>query len=108
MLNTIKFINDLDIQGVKIHSLLILKDTKIHEEYKNENFKILSLEEYIDIVTSQITILRPDIIIHRLSADSKVEDLVLPLWTRKKLVIMNEIDKYLRNNKLYQGIYYKK
>ena len=107
MINTIHFINKLDIQGIKIHSLLILKDTKIYEEYKNENFKILSLEEYIDIITTQITLLRPDIIIHRLSADSKVSDLVLPLWTRKKLVIMNEIDKYLRNNKLYQGIYYK-
>ena len=108
MLDTIRFINKLDIQGVKIHSLLLLKDTKMYEEYQKEKFDILTLDEYVDIVVDQISILRPDIIIHRLSADSKVNDLMLPEWTRKKLVIMNEIDTKLRKNNLYQGIYYKK
>ena len=78
MLNTIRFINKLDIQGIKIHSLLILKDTKIYEEYKKENFKIMSLEEYVDITVKQITILRDDIIIHRLAADGAANDLVEP------------------------------
>lgn len=108
MLNTIDFINSLDIQGIKFHSLLILKNTKIYEEYKNEQFKILSLDEYVDIVVSQITRLRPDIIIHRLAADGVLDDLIEPKWTTKKLVVMNNIDKFLRANKLYQGIYYTK
>ncbi|MBQ3253866.1 MAG: TIGR01212 family radical SAM protein [Acholeplasmatales bacterium] len=107
MLNTIRFINKLDIQGIKIHSLLILKDTKIYEEYKKENFKIMSLEEYVDITVKQITILRDDIIIHRLAADGAANDLVEPKWTTKKLVVMNEIDKKLRKENLYQGIYNK-
>lgn len=107
MLNTIRFINKLDIQGIKIHSLLILKDTKIYEEYKKENFKIMSLEEYVDITVKQITILRDDIIIHRLAADGAPNDLVEPKWTTKKLVVMNEIDKKLRKENLYQGIYNK-
>ena len=107
MLNTIHFINKLDIQGIKFHSLLVLKDTKLYEEYKEKPFKILSLEEYVDITVKQITLLKDNIIIHRLSADGKLDDLISPLWTRKKLVVMNEIDKKLRKEKLYQGMNYK-
>jgi radical SAM protein (TIGR01212 family) len=106
MLETIKFINTLDIQGVKIHSLLVLKNTALANLYEKEKFKILSLEEYVDITVSQIELLRPDIIIHRLGADSSLEDLIEPLWTRKKLVVMNEIDKLLRKKDSYQGILY--
>ena len=106
MLETVKYINKLDIQGVKIHSLLVLKNTKLAKLYHEENFKILSLEEYVDITVSQIEILRPDIIIHRLGADSSIEDLIVPEWTRKKLVLMNEIDKLLRKKDSYQGIHY--
>ena len=106
MLETVKYINKLDIQGVKIHSLLVLKNTKLARLYSEENFKILSLEEYVDITVSQIEILRPDIIIHRVGADSSVEDLIVPEWTRKKLVVMNEIDKLLRKKDSYQGIFY--
>lgn len=106
MLETIKFINTLDIQGVKIHSLLVLKNTALANLYEKEKFKILSLEEYVDITVSQIELLRPDIIIHRLGADSSLEDLIEPFWTRKKLVVMNEIDKLLRKKDSYQGILY--
>ena len=106
MINTIKYINKLDIQGIKIHSLLVLKNTILEDMYKKEKFKILSLDEYVKITCKQISLLRPDIIIHRLAADGDPNDLIEPLWTKKKMVVMNEIDKYLRNNKLYQGIYY--
>ena len=106
MLETVKYINTLDIQGVKIHSLLVLKDTKLAQLYEKEQFLILTLEEYVDITVSQIELLRPDIIIHRVGADSGIEDLITPLWTRKKLVVMNEIDKLLRKKDSYQGIHY--
>lgn len=106
MLETIKYINKLDIQGIKIHSLLVLKNTKLATLYEKEQFPILTLEEYVDITVSQIELLRPDIIIHRLGADSSIEDLIVPLWTRKKLVVMNEIDKLLRKKDSYQGINY--
>ena len=108
MLNTIKYINKLDIQGIKFHSLLVLKNTKLYDEYLKEKFHILSLEEYVKITSLQISYLKDDIIIHRLAADGIINDLIEPKWTIKKLVVMNEIDKYLRNNNLYQGIYYKK
>ena len=107
MLNTIDFINNLDIQGIKIHSLLVLEDTILADQYKKNPFKILTLDEYVDITVKQICRLRPDIIIHRLAADGNPKDLIEPKWTIKKMVVMNEIDKKLRKDGLYQAINYK-
>ena len=104
MIETVKYLNKLDIQGIKIHCLLILKDTPLETYYQKTNFKMLTLEEYVDITVTQIEHLRNDIVIHRLGADSSVEDLIEPLWSRKKLVLMNEIDKLLRKKDSYQGI----
>jgi radical SAM protein (TIGR01212 family) len=106
MLNTIKFINSLDIQGIKLHCLLVLKNTKLYDEYLKNKFKLQSLEEYVDICVKQITHLKDNIIIHRLAADGVVDDLVEPQWSRKKLVIMNEIDKKLRKENKYQSLEY--
>ena len=106
MMNTVSFINKLDIQGIKIHSLLVLKNTLLAKQYEEKPFHILSLEEYVKITVDQITHLNPNIIIHRLAADGVFDDLIQPLWTRTKLVVMNEIDKLLRKNDEYQGKYY--
>ena len=106
MMNTSSFINKLDVQGIKIHSLLVLKNTLLAKQYEEKPFHILSLEEYVKITVDQITHLNPNIIIHRLAADGVFDDLIQPLWTRKKLVVMNEIDKLLRKNDEYQGKYY--
>lgn len=103
MLETVKHINTLDIQGIKIHSLTIIKNTKMGQDFIASPFKLLSLEEYVDITVSQISILNKNIIIHRLAADAVDSDLIGPLWTRKKLVVMNEIDKFMRKNNIYQG-----
>ena len=108
MLETITFLNTLPIQGIKFHSLLIIKNTALAKEFSENPFPILSLEEYVDITCSQIEILRDDIIVHRIAADSSLDDLIVPKWTHKKLVVMNEIDKELRKRDTYQGIFYKK
>ncbi len=103
MLENIKFINTLDVIGVKIHSLMIIKDTLLEKVYLKEKFNLLTLEEHVNITCDQIELLRKDIIIHRLSADCSKDDLVAPLWLLKKLVVMNEIDKEMRKRDSYQG-----
>ncbi len=108
MINTIKFLNNLPIDGIKIHSLCVLKNTRMGDGYLKKPFPILTLNEYVDIVVEQIGYLRDDIIIHRLSADFDPVDLIVPTWTIKKMVVMNEIDKKLRALNLYQGDYLKK
>ena len=103
MMNTIDFLNDLDIQGIKFHSLLILKDTQIYEDYQKHPFHIQALDEYVDICVKQIARLKPSIIIHRLAADGVIDDIVMPKWPIKKLVVMNEIDKLMRKLNIHQG-----
>ena len=103
MLETVKYLNKLDIQGIKIHMLHILKNTKLEKLYKKEHFHVLSKDEYIDIVVSELELLRSDIVIHRITGDPKVEDLIEPTWLIKKFVVLNDIDKELKKRNTYQG-----
>lgn len=103
MLETCKYLNKLDIQGIKIHMLHILKNTKLGYLYNKEPFKILSKEEYVDIVCDQIENLKPEIVVHRITGDPKADDLIEPNWLIKKFTIMNEIDKELAKRDTYQG-----
>ena len=103
MLKTISYLNKLDIQGIKIHMLHILKNTKLAKMYEKEKFHILTKEEYIDIVVSELELLRPDIVIHRITGDPKVDDLIEPKWLVKKFCILNDIDKELKKRETYQG-----
>lgn len=103
MLETIKFINSLPIKGLKIHSLFIQKQTPLAIIFEKKTFKLLTLEEYVDIVSRQLAILRTDIVIHRISGDAPRAELIAPKWGLKKLVVMNEIDKRMKNLDYYQG-----
>ena len=103
MLNTVKYLNKLDIQGIKIHMLSILKDTPIEKMYKENNLHSLTKEEYIDIVVDQLELLRPEIVIHRITGDPKLDDLVEPDWLIKKFCVLNDIDKEMVRRDTYQG-----
>lgn len=103
MLETVKYLNDLDIQGIKIHMLQILKDTKLEKLYQENPFKLLTKEEYIEIVCEQLQYLNAEIVIHRLTGDPKKEDLIAPNWVIKKIDVLNGIDKYMAKNDIIQG-----
>lgn len=106
MLDTIKYLNTLDIQGIKIHSLFILNNTILGDIYNNNPFKILTLEEYVDIVCEQLALLNNKMIIHRINGDAPRDQLIEPQWSLKKLVVMNEIDKLMKSRDYYQGCKY--
>ncbi len=108
MIETIKYVSKLDIQGVKIHMLFIEKDTKLAELYEKEKFHILTKDEYIDIVCDQLELLSDKIVIHRITGDPKKELLIEPKWLLKKFVVLNDIDKELVKRNSYQGKYYNK
>lgn len=103
MLNTVKYLNNLDIQGIKIHMLSVVKDTKLEEMYKKEKFHILTKDEYIDIVVDQLELLRPEIVINRITGDPNKDDLIEPQWLIKKFVVLNDIDKEMVKRDTYQG-----
>lgn len=103
MIETVKYLNNLDIQGIKIHMLSILKNTKLEKLYNKEKFPILTKKEYIDIVINQLENLRPEIVINRITGDPKVDDLIEPLWLTKKWELLNEIDKEMIVRNTFQG-----
>ena len=103
MIETAKYLNKLDIQGIKIHMLHILKNTKLESFYNETNFDVLTKDEYIDIVISQLEVLNPKIVIHRLTGDPKVSDLIAPNWLIKKTCLLNDIDKEMVKRDTYQG-----
>ncbi len=103
MIETAKYVSSLDIQGIKIHMLFILKGTKIASLYNKEHFHMLTKEEYIDIVCDQLEYLREDIVINRITGDPIKELLIEPQWLLKKVCLLNDIDKELLKRNSYQG-----
>ena len=103
MLDTIRYLNKLDIQGIKIHMLFILKETPILNLYNATHFHVLTKEEYIDIVIEQLELLRPEIVIHRITGDPIKELLVEPSWLLKKFSVLDDIDKEMVKRDSYQG-----
>lgn len=103
MIDTVKHLNDLNIDGIKIHMLGVLKDTPLEKYYQKHKFHILTKEEYVNIVVKQLEYLNPKIVIHRLTEDPKQDDIIEPTWLTKKFTILNEIDKIMSTRDLYQG-----
>ena len=103
MIETVKHLNDLNIDGIKIHMLGILKDTPLEKYYQNNKFHILTKEEYVNIVVKQLEYLSEEIVIHRLTEDPNPNDIIEPTWLTKKFTILNEIDKIMSTKNLYQG-----
>ncbi len=103
MLETAKVVGSMDIQGIKIHNLFILKNTKLHTMYLEKPFDILSRDEYINLVVEQLTYIDEKIVIERLTGDAPLKDLVEPKWSIKKVTILNDIDKLMKEKDVYQG-----
>ena len=103
MIETVKYLNHLDINGIKIHMLNIVKDTPLATLYQEKKFKVLSKEEYIDIVIQQLEYLRPEIVIHRITSDPDPKNLIEPAWLIKKFCVLNDIDKEMKKRNTYQG-----
>ena len=103
MLETIKYLNKLDIQGIKIHMLHVIKNTELANLYQNSPFHVLTREEYVNIVCDELELLRPEIVINRITGDPNPEELIEPKWLIKKFGVLNEIDKELVRRDSYQG-----
>lgn len=103
MIKTAKYLNTLDIQGIKIHMLSVIKNTKLEKLYQLKPFHILTEEEYIDIVINQLENLSQEIVINRITGDPKLDDLIQPTWLVKKFCVLNNIDKEMVKRNTYQG-----
>ena len=103
--NTVNFINMHNIQGIKIHSTYVVKNTKLCEMYTSGLYIPMSLEDYLENVVYIITHIKPDIVVHRISGDAPKDLLVAPEWNSHKKLVLNGIDKILRERNWWQGIF---
>ncbi len=105
IVDTVKFLNKLNYQGIKIHSTFIEKDTGLYELYKLGKYNPITYEEYMEELIYIITHINPNIIIHRVTGDPFLKTFEAPEWMIHKKNVLNNIEKMLKDRNLYQGIY---
>ena len=103
MIDTVKYLNSLGIQGIKIHMLYVSKNTFLAQLYHHKPFPLLTKEEYIDIVCEQLEYLDPKIVVMRITGDPVKEDVIAPTWLLKKFCVLNDIDKEMKKRDIFQG-----
>ena len=103
MLQTVNYLNTQDIQGIKFQLLHILNDTDLADYYERHPFPLLDMEAYFSILAEQLTHLRPDIVVHRLTGDGPKQLLIAPLWTGNKRQVLNQMQAYFKRHDIWQG-----
>lgn len=103
MLKTITYLNTMPVQGIKLQLLHILENTDLADVYRETPFPVPDMETYFRVLGTCICHLRPDIVIHRLTGDGPKSLLIAPLWTRNKRLVLNSLQKYFREENIWQG-----
>jgi len=103
MKETVKYLADQPIDGIKLQLLHILKGTDLADIYQKDPFHVFSMEEYIDLVIDCITLLPPRITIHRMTGDGPKNLLIAPLWSGNKRLVLNLMHKRLKERGAWQG-----
>jgi len=103
MLESVRELSKLKPDQVKIHLLHVLKNTKLADMYLRGEYIPMEMEEYVETVSQALTYLPPNTVIGRLTGDGMQSDLLSPDWSRKKTVVINNIDKKMYEDNLWQG-----
>lgn len=103
MMATADLVARLRPDSLKIHMLHVIEGSRLGAQYKALPFPLLSMEEYVRVVCDQLERLPEEVVIERITGDAVREDLIAPLWTLKKTVTANEIDKELVRRNSWQG-----
>ena len=106
LITTVNFLNHHNLQGLKIHSCYVVKNTKLEQLYEQGKYVPLTLNEYLGYCAYVITHISPKVIIHRVSGDAPKDLLAAPDWNLHKKWIINGLDKFLNERNLYQGMYF--
>ena len=103
MLDTARALGKLRPDGVKIHSMHVLRGTELYEMYQSGAYTPIEKDEYIDIVARQLELLPPETVIERVTGDGDKSLLAAPQWSRDKISVLGGIDKRLADLDTYQG-----
>ena len=93
MKETVKYVCDKGTDGIKLQLLHVLKGTDLEAEFLAGRFKVLTEDEYIDILKECVKIIPENVVIHRLTGDGDKKILVAPLWSGDKKHVINRISK---------------
>ncbi len=106
MMETHRYLAKQDIQGIKIHLLHAMSDTALVQQLNNGFLKLMNREDYINLVVDQLELFKPEVVVHRLTGDAPSENFIGPIWSRKKVTVLNDIDKEFVKRNTYQGAKY--
>lgn len=108
MMETAHTVAQMDVQGIKIHLLHLLKGTPMVKQYEKGMVEFMSQEDYVKLVADQLEVLPEEMIIHRITGDGPIDLMIGPMWSVNKWEVLNGIDAELKNRNSYQGKFYKK
>lgn len=98
MLQTVKYVGESGVQGIKLQLLHVLEGTDLAIDYRNGLFEVMTMDDYISLIKDCVDILPDDIVIHRLTGDGPKRILIAPEWTKDKKRVLNALNKELNIN----------
>ncbi|ULG73672.1 TIGR01212 family radical SAM protein [Macrococcus brunensis] len=107
MMETAQAVAEMDVQGIKIHLLHLLKGTPMIKQYEKGKLEFMSKDDYVSLVADQLELLPPEMIIHRITGDGPIELMIGPMWSVNKWEVLNAIDQELIRRDSWQGKHYK-
>ena len=106
MLETVREVAKLDVQGIKIHLLHLLKGTPMIKQYEKGLVEFMDKDDYIGLVVDQLELLPPEMVIHRITGDGPINLMIGPMWSVNKWDVLNGIDAELERRESWQGKYF--
>ncbi len=106
MMDTHRYLAKKDIQGIKIHLLHAMSDTALVNQINNGFLKLMERQDYIKLVVDELELFKPEVVVHRLTGDAPSENFIGPIWSKKKVTVLNDIDKEFVLKDTYQGAKY--
>ena len=103
MLKTVDYVAHSGAQGVKFHLLHLMEGTRMVKQYENGELQLLSKEDYIDLICEAVAMIPEEMVVHRLTGDAPRQSLIGPKKKKKKWEVLNDIDKALVDNNIWQG-----
>ncbi|GAA0383885.1 TIGR01212 family radical SAM protein [Paenibacillus motobuensis] len=107
MLDTGHAVAAMDVQGIKIHLLHLMRKTPMVKQYESGLLRFLEMDEYVKLIVDTLEFLPPEMIVHRLTGDAPRDLLIGPTWSLKKWEVLNAIDAELKNRDSWQGKYWR-
>jgi len=103
MLDTCRAVSHMDVQGIKIHLLHLMRKTPMVKQHEEGLVRFLEMDEYVKLIVDSLEMLPPEMVVHRLTGDAPRNLLIGPMWSLRKWEVLNAIDAELKRRDTWQG-----